>query len=330
MSHGRGLLVRKRRSVQEPPSVDHYRVVSEFIAGGATQKDVLEDPATGDWYIAKLGRRKNDLEVMTEYIIHLVGKNLGAIVADAKIARFRGSLRFLSKYFLDRAKGEELVHGIQLFEQLYDQAEIDDVVGNKAREQGMFTLQAIRAAFGAHYIEYGRALEDDLFASLVDMIVHDAIIGVQDRHHANWGLIVQRGREAPPPRFSPLYDSARGLFCNESDGDLLRRFTGSVGQERLDGYAARSRPLMGWQGLSPAGGRKYLTHEQLVAAVYRDEPVCRGRITAMLARYDWRSLRDDLQRELGAMCGGHRSSLILTILKRRIYLINRAITGVVG
>src|SRR6266487_3407032 len=111
---------RRQRRWKKPPSVDHYRVVTDFQVGGATEKDILEDPATGDWYIAKLGRRNNDLEVMTEYVIHLIGRNLGACVADAKIATFHGKLRFLSRYFLDRNQAEELIHGIQLFKELYD------------------------------------------------------------------------------------------------------------------------------------------------------------------------------------------------------------------
>src|ERR1051326_3719021 len=104
MSRSRARRLRQRRRGRQPESVDHYQVVTDFHVGGATEKDILQDPATGDWYIAKLGRRNNDLEVMTEYIIHLVGRNLGVHVAEAKIATFRGRLRFLSKYFLDRSQ----------------------------------------------------------------------------------------------------------------------------------------------------------------------------------------------------------------------------------
>lgn len=197
---------------------------------------------------------------------------------------------------------------------------------DNAREQAMFNLQAIRDAFGAHYVEYGPAVEQQLFGSLIDMVVHDAIIGVQDRHHENWGVIVHRGRAAPPPRFAPLYDSARGLFCNESDTQLAAKFAGHEGQQRLDGYAARSRPLMGWEGLTPRRGRRYVTHHELVAAVYRDLPAMRGRIRAILTAYDWRRLRDDVKRDIGFMCKPARLALLLALLRRRIRLINRTIT----
>jgi hypothetical protein len=290
--------------------VDHYRVVPDLVVGGATEKDILEDPATGAWHIAKLGRRQNDLEVMTEYIIYLVGRNIGAHVADAKIGRYRGKLRFLSKYFLDRTRGEELVHGVQLFRELYDEETINKIMGHEPSEQRLFNLQAIRSAFGAHYMDYGSDVEETLFRSLVDMVVHDAIIGVQDRHHENWGVIVHRGRSAPAPRFAPLYDSARGLFCNETDAQLSGRLSRKDAHQWLDRYVARSRPLMGWDGLVPSARRSYVTHDELVSAVFRDIPVVRSQISATLAAYDWQALRQVLRERVGFMCPPRRISAI--------------------
>jgi hypothetical protein len=302
-------------------------VVQGVTVGGATEKDILRDPATDNWYIAKLGQRNNDLEVVTEYLIYLIGRNIGAGIAEAKLATFRGKLRFLSKYFLDRTQRDELVHGVQLFKELYDERAITGVLRNQPREQEMFSLQAIRNAFGAHYVEYGLDVERSLFSSLVEMVVHDAIIGVQDRHHENWGVVVRRGKAGPPPRFSPLFDSARGLFCNESDEQLKSRMANRDWEQWLDGYIARSRPLMGWDGLSPARGRKLITHDQLVAAVYRDEPGMRPRIQAILSAYDWKALRDEIKGRVGPLCSGLRLAVILTLLRRRIALINRAISG---
>ncbi|HXK39219.1 MAG TPA: hypothetical protein VJ837_00050, partial [Candidatus Paceibacterota bacterium] len=265
----------------------------------------------------------NDLEVMTEYIIYLVGRNIGARVADARIAMYQGRVRFLSRYFLDPAR-EELVHGLQLFEQLFDAPTMKRIARDEASEQNTFTLQAIRDAFGAHYLEYGATVQQDLYEALVDMVVHDAIIGVQDRHHENWGVIVHRGREEPGPRFSPLYDSARGLFCNETDVELVAK-----DDRWLRNYIGRSKPLMGWQGLAPAPGRKYLRHHELVAAVFRDAPEMRGRIRARLDAYDWQSLRDVLRTRV-PMCSPMRRSLVNRLLRGRIKRINQAIATACG
>ena len=324
MSTARSRRRLRRQQRVEIETVDHYRIVDQTL-GGANVKDFLEDPANGDRYIAKLGRRNSDLEVVTEYIIYLAGRRLGVRAAEAKIATFQGHLRFLSKYFLNPTRNEELVHGIQLFQQLYDEALMQNVIGDEAQEQAMFTVQAILNAFGAHYTEFGQDVQTNLFRGLVDMIVHDAVIGLQDRHHSNWGVIVNRGKAGPPPRFAPLYDSARGLFCSEPDADLRSRYSGTAGEQRLEGYAARSKPLIGFDGLFPLKGRKHITHDQLVGALYHNFTASRVRIRAILDRCDFRRLPGDIRTRMGSRCSGYRIGLILTLLRRRVSLLKRAI-----
>lgn len=323
-------MIARRGSPKSAPfaTVDHFEVVEGMSVRGANEKDVLRDPDSGDKYIAKLGRRNNDLEVMTEFAIFLIGRSLGVTVADARIARYRGRLRFLSRYFLSTGEPEELVHGMQLFRELYDEHTVKDVLGDQAREQAMFSVQAVKAAFGAHYFHYGigTAVEDELFGGFVAMLTHDALIGVQDRHHENWGVVVQRDRVGPRPRFAPLYDSARGLFCNQHD-EHLRRFASREGSCKLDSYVARARPLVGFNGLRSTGDRSYVTHDQLVAAVFREYPGQRTRISSILEAYDWRRVRSELDTRLPGLCSPMRASLMLACLRRRLRAIRRAITN---
>ncbi len=319
----------RKRNASKPnsvESVDHFLVDDSVTVGGANEKDVLVDPESGQRYIAKLGRRNSDLEVMTEYAIHLIGRSLGVQVADARLALYRGRLRFLSLYFLDVSKSEELVHGLQIFKDLYDENAVKGVVGDSAREQAMFSVQAVRAAFGAHYFQYGPGVESDLFGGFVSMLTHDALIGVQDRHHENWGIIVQRETGGPPPRFAPLYDSARGLFCNHTESEL-KQYTGQKGLPGLDRYLARSRPLIGFEGLQPVTGRRYITHEQLLAAVFWEYSSQRYRIQTILNTYDWRRVSTAMTKELGGLCSPIRTSVILTCLRRRLRMLRRAIEG---
>lgn len=297
------------------PRVDHFRVVRDVTVRGATEKDILENPKSGVRYVAKLGGRFNDLEVMTEYAIFLIGRSLGVQVADAKIASFRGRLRFLSRYFLDRSNSEELVHGVQLFNALYDDATVNAVLGNEASEQAFFTVQAVQDAFEAHYLEYGPQVHRDLCRGFVRMLAHDALIGVQDRHHENWGLIVQRGRGGPPPRFAPLYDSARGLFGNATDGHIGQYF-GPNGGMLIDRYVERSRPLIGFAGLEPSRGRTHLSHHQLLAAIFERHEETRPWIRSVVEAFDFDGVRRKLKR-LEPLCSARRRTLMLECLRQR-------------
>lgn len=317
-------MVRRRERWSEPPNVDHFHAILDVSVRGATEKDVLQDPETGQRYIAKLGGRNNDLEVMTEYAIHLIGRSLGVVVADARIAVYRGRWRFLSAYFLDEKEPEELVHGMQLFSELYDEDSVQSALQSELEEQSLFSVQSVKAAFGAHYLQYGADVEDRLFGGFVSMLTHDALIGVQDRHHENWGVIVQRSVEAPAPRFAPLYDSARGLFCNVPDSQL-RTYSGTAGLQKLDGYIGRARPLVGFDGLAPEQKRKYITHDQLVAAIFREYPEQRTRIREILEAYDWRAVNEALSEGLQGLCSPSRRALILTCLRRRLKSVYRAI-----
>jgi hypothetical protein len=313
----------RTRGTYRAPNVDHYRVIDETV-GGARLKNVLEDPSTGIRYIAKLGGRNNDLEVMTEYAISVVGRSLGVIVADARIARYRGRLRFLSRYFLNIARVEELVHGIQLFRELYDEHTVGAVQQKVDLEQALFNVQAVRATFGAHYIQYGLAVEETLFTGFIRMLTHDALIGVQDRHPENWGVVVERGRASVSPRFAPLYDSARGLFCDFRE-DQLDRFFGADGRRKFDAYVCRSRPLIGFAGLAPMGSRKHLTHDQLLVAVYRQYPEQRAMIRTVIGLLNPEVLNTRLKGRLSLLCSGRRRALMVQCLTYRKEMLSRAI-----
>jgi hypothetical protein len=75
------------------------------------------------------------------------------------------------------------------------------------------------------------------------MIGFDALVGNQDRHFYNWGVITHL-RGARAPRFAPIYDTARGLFWNTPESELSRY---SI-PDALRAYVRRSTPQIGWDG----------------------------------------------------------------------------------
>lgn len=166
-------------------------------------------------YIAKTAEKWYPHESIIEYLINRIGIELGLMMNQVKLIRINGQIRFLSRYFLQR--DEILIHGAEVFgdylaNHMVAKAIADDRKVAKQLFNFKFTEDAIRHQYPA--------FADDLLNELVKMLIFDAIVGNNDRHFYNWGLITSKIRDNKPPRIAPIYDSARGLYWNTSDARI--------------------------------------------------------------------------------------------------------------
>ncbi|MDD2385514.1 MAG: HipA domain-containing protein [Bacteroidales bacterium] len=162
-------------------------------------------------YIAKHGHKYYPMESITEFLIYKIGKTLGYNVANAKLALVGGQIRFLSKYFITNICTQVLEHGADLYAGYLNNARqfVDDVEFKKL-SHNFFTVQFTESVFKHFYpINYS-----SLMSEFLDMLVFDAIVGNNDRHFYNWGIL-KNIKNHVAPIFAPIYDTARGLFWNE-------------------------------------------------------------------------------------------------------------------
>ncbi|HYX07375.1 MAG TPA: hypothetical protein VE912_11635 [Bacteroidales bacterium] len=84
----------------------------------------------------------------------------------------------------------------------------------------------------------------------IKLLVFDALIGNNDRHFYNWAIIRDvRGKSQPV--FSPIYDTARGLFWNDHEDKLKWIYDSKSRLETfIKKYAEGSSPKIGWDGLN--------------------------------------------------------------------------------
>lgn len=177
---------------------------SEYRPGHRTRSQRAES------YIAKVGSKFYPNESIAEQLVTRLGQVFGLSIADSKLRIVDGQVRFMSKYFLDR-RAEQLTHGAEIFELCLgkeDYARIAD----KKEESEYFTFQMTAEAIGNAFPGY----EAEIVSGFVEMLAFDALIGHNDRHPYNWGVIVPI-RKARAPRFSPMFDTARALFWNVLD-----------------------------------------------------------------------------------------------------------------
>lgn len=102
-------------------------------------------------------------------------------------------------------------------------------------------------------IKYSVQMLENLNINLGDilkMIIFDALIGNSDRHHSNWGYIIEENNKTYSNiRFSPLYDNGSSLcsYVNDSDiKDILRdknRYNALID--------TKSKSCIGWEEQRP-------------------------------------------------------------------------------
>lgn len=225
------------------------------------------NPDTWPKYIAKVGHKWYPLESINEYLFNRIGEVLGIRMAVSSLMMAGGQLRFLSKYFLE--KKESLEHGAQIFAGFMEDKDLVEDIEKQGLARRFFTFQFAEQAICHTFPDEAQLI----LADLVKMLLFDALTGQNDRHFYNWGVITHVENKKKPI-FAPVFDSARGLFWNNSEGQLLEWIADHKKLDnRIKKYAEGSKPKIGWDGLED------LNHFELINKIFsldsRYKDICR-------------------------------------------------------
>ncbi|MDP9203247.1 MAG: HipA domain-containing protein [Gemmatimonadota bacterium] len=296
------------------PSLRPWRYfLTDFTVSGAAPKNFIRvyDHTSGrrthppSWpaYIAKVGHKWYPAESITEQLMTRLGEILGLRMANSRLMVCDGQIRFLSRYFLQRE--ESLVHAAEILGGYLADDKFVAAVGEEKLEQDVFTFavfcEAIRARFPAN--------ADDIILDFVRMIGFDAIAGNQDRHLYNWGVIVHP-TGIRPPRFSPIFDTARGLFWNEPETQLIRFDS----DQSLRSYVEKAQPLIGWEGQAE------VNHFSLVRQVANHDARYRTALSSLCLPSTLPRIHELIEQELRPLLSASRRALIERCLALRIEL----------
>ncbi|MEX2411998.1 MAG: HipA domain-containing protein [Candidatus Paceibacterota bacterium] len=229
----------------------------EYQFGEAPKNKPNKWPA----YIAKVGHKWYPVESVMEQLLTDLGKLYGLLIADSKLAIASGQLRFLSKYFLK--KDERLMHGAEIYAANLNEdiGFVEEIEENKMSPE-FFTVSFTYEAFKNSFPEY----YDELFCDLLEMLAFDAITGNNDRHFYNWGVITDI-HDINPPKYAPIYDTARALFWNFSDDKIenVARDDKLINIQ-IEKYGKKSKPKMGIENLNN------LNHFKFIEETYKRFP----------------------------------------------------------
>ena len=217
----------------------------DFIRYYSFGKGLKNNSNTWPLYIAKHGHKHYPVEAITEHLLNRIGEEFGFTMAESGLGWFGGQIRFLSKYFLNKPCEQTLQHGADLYSgYLNNDKDFVEEVERNNQSPDFFTVQFTETTLKYFFPDdYER-----LFNEFLKLLILDALIGNNDRHFYNWGIITNiSGKEKPI--FSPIYDTARGLFWNEHE-DKLKRILQDKNRlpQFIMSYAKNSVPKIGWEG----------------------------------------------------------------------------------
>ncbi len=256
---------------------NQYIILDESVTGDAP-KDILRLYLYGEakrneerlWkkYITKLGHKWYPIESVTEHLITRIGQHFGFNIANSHIVYIQDKVRFLSEHF--HTKKQQLVHGAEILSNYLNERDtefVDDIERIKKTKE-VFDIDDLIAA-----LKYVYPNNQKIIDGFIGINIFDALIGNNDRHFYNWGII-QHIEGAHEPYFSPIYDTARGLWWNTNEENILSLHRNpSHHQPKFDKYIYKnSLPKVGFKGHGDCNHFelvKYLDENKLISVQNR-------------------------------------------------------------
>ena len=296
---------------------EHYQLEKDIYLGGDQPKVFAKiyqygpnvrksKQATWPLYLAKFARKFYPVESITEQVFTVLGKALCVEMADTQLVVMEGQLRLASRYFL--TENERLFHGADLLSKyLEDQVFIDLLDANKMDGE-LFSCEDARSAIA----ELFPSAAYELLCKFDQMLVLDCILGVNDRHYYNWGIITDVTGENPP-RFAPLFDTSRGLLWNQTEKQLARYVNKKDRDRFVETYVLGSKAQLSALGLNQP------SHFDLIKKLNGSIPGIKLEAEEILKDCENRLL-EALYQGFQRLLSANRLNLIEEVLKRRISL----------
>lgn len=217
--------------------------------GGTRDKEVVENPNDNKLYYFKtslIKKEKNYVyEFWSEVIASEIGELLGFEILKYNVAvNDQNTLGCLSRLMIDTSK-EQLDEGhkwIKRYHLAYDTEDRDS-----------YTFQIIDKTLT------GLFPNEKFTEKLISTIILDCIIGNEDRHQENWGIIISNkiskhswnpfSKKNPVPksnyRFAPIYDSGSSLGRELREEKVNQMVADSI---QLNAYINRGQSEIHWDG----------------------------------------------------------------------------------
>lgn len=199
--------------------ISKWEVLVDRNTTGSRTKYWVKNPSE-EVFLFKLPKIEGEL--YAEIVAAMLADRLyGLKVPETHIALKQDEIGVLTKSFVDRKNGERFEEVIDYYDPDFDKDDLLQYTLDKSLE--------ISSKYG-------------MIDSFYEMCVFDSIIGNQDRHCENWGILYDSDNNAS---FAPLYDNGSSLLNGLSEDkveEMLKKTS------MIDGYINRAKTCFSING----------------------------------------------------------------------------------
>ena len=301
----------------------HFKIIDISLDGAAPKQTIrLYRYQQGtpridrkwDIYIVKTGHKNYPIESIMEQIFTDIGKCLNLTMANTFLGFFSGQLKITSKYFLKTE--QKLIKGVEIYsESLDDDKNFLDQIEEENLSKELITVNFTYNSIKNKYEE--EKTVNSIFKNYIKLLIFDAITGNNDRHFYNWGVIEIIKKSKKEFKFSPIYDTARGLFWNITENNL-NKFKEPTEMEK---YINTSKAKTSYDG-------KKENHFELIKKIYKhrsDFSIEKDLFIELLKEENLKRIKNMLDEKYSLLLSELRLNLTKQCLEKRFNKINAII-----
>lgn len=144
------------------------------------------------------------------------------------------------------------------------------------------------------------------------MIAFDALVGNNDRHFYNWGVIDNKKKTHKPLKLAPIYDSARGLLWNFSDDNVIATYNAQLaGSNKVNKYIESACPRISIEN------NKEANHFDLIKHVKEDNKEYKKIVNELASVENEERVIEMIEKEFYSFFIVERARLTSTIIRSR-------------